>query len=117
MEIAQRIQWIIQHFRLSNASFADKIGVQRSTISHILSGRNSASLDFVTKIINHFPDVNVNWLITGQGEPLKNEGQDTDREIPSGNKHIAGSAKGMTESVLVLRSDGTFKQYNKLPNE
>ena len=52
---------------LKPSSFADKIGVNRATISHILSGRNKPSIDFLQKLLNNYPELNVNWLITGIG--------------------------------------------------
>lgn len=52
---------------LNPTQFADEIGVQRSSISHILSGRNNPSLDIVTKILNRFKEVDSNWLILGKG--------------------------------------------------
>lgn len=65
-----RIELIFKEFRLSSAQFADSIGVQRSSISHILSGRNKPSYDFIHKILLKYPNINANWLITGQGDML-----------------------------------------------
>src|SRR4028119_2173636 len=48
---------------LSPSKFADEIGVQRSSISHILSGRNKPSLDIVQKIIRRFPELGTDWLV------------------------------------------------------
>ena len=57
----------MDHHELSASLFADKIGVQRSSISHILSGRNKPSLDFILKITTEFEDVDLQWLINGVG--------------------------------------------------
>ena len=65
MDLKQRLQQIITKNNLSASSFADKLSIQRSNISHILSGRNKPSLDFIEKFINHFPNEDVIWLITG----------------------------------------------------
>jgi transcriptional regulator with XRE-family HTH domain len=51
---------------LTNASFADRINVQRSSISHIMAGRNKPSLDFIQKTLLSFPKVDALWLITGK---------------------------------------------------
>jgi DNA-binding XRE family transcriptional regulator len=56
---------------MSASKFADIIGVQRSSISHILSGRNNPGLDFLNKILVHFPHISGDWLITGQGNMVK----------------------------------------------
>jgi transcriptional regulator with XRE-family HTH domain len=63
----KRIIELIEYYGLSSAQFADKIGVQRSSISHILSGRNKPSYDFLQKITNTFTNVDANWLLNGVG--------------------------------------------------
>ena len=60
-----RLEKIISYYDLSAAAFADAIGVQRSSISHLLSGRNKPSLDFVLKVIQQYPEVNLYWLLNG----------------------------------------------------
>ncbi len=70
-----RIQSIIQHYRLTPSRFADQIGVQRSAVSHILSGRNNPGLDFLAKLMDNYPDISGDWLITGKGEMLKKKVQ------------------------------------------
>lgn len=52
---------------LKSSALADSIGVNRATISHILSGRNKPSIDFLEKLVNAYPNINANWLITGIG--------------------------------------------------
>ena len=52
---------------LKSSEFADTIGVNRATISHILSGRNKPSIDFFEKLLQAYPNLNANWLITGIG--------------------------------------------------
>ncbi len=56
---------------LTATRFADEIGVQRSSISHILSGRNKPSFDFINKILENYANLNAEWLITGKGEMYK----------------------------------------------
>ncbi len=65
--MVNRIILLLKTQDLTSSQFADEIGVQRSSISHILSGRNNASLEFVTKILKRFPDLNSDWLIFGKG--------------------------------------------------
>jgi len=57
--------------QLTPTRFADLLGVQRSGISHILSGRNKPGYDFLEKFITRFPSVNIEWLITGRGKMYK----------------------------------------------
>lgn len=66
-----RIQRLINSENLSPTRFADIIGVQRSAISHILSGRNKPSFDLIQKILSKFPRVSSEWLLMGRGEMYK----------------------------------------------
>ena len=68
--IVSRIEEVRKNHQLTAASFATKIGVQRSAISHILSGRNKPSLEFLMKIHDSFDEVNLEWLILGKPSPL-----------------------------------------------
>ena len=74
-EIKDRILRILTSENLSSSKFAEIVGVQRSSISHILSGRNKPSLDFLQKILSNFPTINGDWLIIGKGEMFKNNKQ------------------------------------------
>ncbi|GGW97434.1 helix-turn-helix domain-containing protein [Salegentibacter mishustinae] len=66
-DFSKRLHRILEFYELSAAGFADKIEVGRSSISHILSGRNKPSLDFVMKIVKSFPEVELYWLLNGKG--------------------------------------------------
>ncbi len=67
-DFGKRIQRIMNHYAISAAAFADYMGVGRSSISHILSGRNKPSLDFVMKIVDAYDEVELQWLLYGKGE-------------------------------------------------
>ncbi|MDT8432164.1 MAG: helix-turn-helix transcriptional regulator [Bacteroidales bacterium] len=59
--------------QLSSSKFADVIGVQRSSVSHILTGRNKPSFDFLQKTLKAFPMLNADWLILGEGDMYEGE--------------------------------------------
>lgn len=61
-----RIEEIMKKQDLSSSQFADKIGVPRSGLSHVLKGRNNPSLDYVLRILKSFPEIDSNWLLTGE---------------------------------------------------
>lgn len=67
MEMKDRIAHIIRAKNLTAADFALKLGIQPSNISHLLSGRNNPSLDFVKKLKETFPEYNLDWIIFGRG--------------------------------------------------
>lgn len=66
MGIEKRLHLIMASNRLTASSFADRIGVQRSNVSHVLNGRNKPGYDFLLKVIHAFPKVNTHWLLTGE---------------------------------------------------
>ena len=63
-----RIQQIIDFFGLNPNTFAQEIGVNRSTLSHVLNGRNKPSIDFTQKILNRYSEISARWLMTGVGK-------------------------------------------------
>ncbi|MFT5252743.1 MAG: transcriptional regulator with XRE-family HTH domain [Flavobacteriales bacterium] len=72
-DFIKRLEIILDYYGLNASGFADKIGVQRSSLSHLLSGRNKPSLDFILKILDEFPDVDLYWILNGKGSFPKND--------------------------------------------
>ena len=117
---AKRLQRVMDYYSESASSFAEKIGVQRSSISHILSGRNKPSLEFVLKIISHYPEVGLYWLLNGKGEfPQKKDSATNapevspeptipEKETPH-QKHRQ-SPKSI-ERIVIFYNDGSYKNY------
>ncbi|MCL2416779.1 MAG: helix-turn-helix domain-containing protein [Bacteroidales bacterium] len=66
--MTDRIELILKTQNLTPTQFADAIGIQRSSMSHILARRNKPSLDFVMKLLNRFPEINAEWLLTGKSQ-------------------------------------------------
>jgi len=134
-----RIIQFLNANNLNSTKFADQIGVQRSSISHILSGRNKPSYDFIEKMLLTYPKLNAQWLITGKGnmftdqpslfnEPKADKNL-TQRELfiqneienipvitkPEKEKENIESKSDFSakqiEKVMIFYNDGTFKQY------
>jgi transcriptional regulator with XRE-family HTH domain len=72
-----RIIAFLQNENKSHAQFAEEIGVQPSGISHIISGRNNPSLDFVIKMLHRYPALSADWLLFGHGSMYKYVDQPT----------------------------------------
>ncbi len=68
----ERLITFLQTENKSYAQFAEEIGVQASGISHILSGRNRPSLDFVLKMLTRYPSLSTDWLLFGRGPVYRN---------------------------------------------
>lgn len=115
-----RLQQFLELENLTPAKLADTIGVQRSGLSHILSGRNKPSYDFITRLLAKFPRINSDWLLTGKGKPYKDfEGADfSGSPLPSGHPsgHPYGYPSGQNGNFQNGRN-GTYNnvQYNNVP--
>ena len=72
-DFIKRLETLLDYYNLNASTFADKIGVQRSSLSHLLSGRNKPSLDFIIKVIDVFPEVDLYWILNGKGTFPKSE--------------------------------------------
>ncbi len=79
--IQGRLVEFMSFFKLTAVVLAENIGVQPSSVSHILSGRNKPSLDFVNKLLSRYPQVSFDWLVNGKGNMLKTENES--RESPN----------------------------------
>jgi len=67
VKMNKRFQKWLDYNDINSNKLAENINVSRATISHIMSGRNKPSVDFLHKILNKYPDLNLNWLVTGNG--------------------------------------------------
>lgn len=111
-EFASRLQKIINHYDENASSFAEKISVQRSSISHVLSGRNKPSLDFVMKVLKAYPDVNMYWLLNGKGEfPTSDK---SEPEVLTKKQPVdlsSNTTPKEIDRVVIFFKDGSFKSY------
>lgn len=114
----ERLEQILSHYEMTASAFADAIGVQRSSISHLLSGRNKPSLDFVLKVVREFPEVNLYWLLNGKGIFPESEippSEDEYNALPEMRKGDPAPTTSEIESIVVLYKDGRFRKY--LPSQ
>jgi transcriptional regulator with XRE-family HTH domain len=112
---AKRLHKVIDFYGESASSFAEKIGVQRSSISHILSGRNKPSLDFVMKVLHSFPEVELYWLLNGKGVFPKKE-ETIQKLQPNHTKTKTEPSPPLSkdktiERIVVFYKDGSFKSF------
>ncbi|MDC3345121.1 helix-turn-helix domain-containing protein [Flavobacteriaceae bacterium] len=116
LDFTNRLKKILNYHQLTASLFADKIGVQRSSISHILSGRNKPSLDFILKVTNTFTDVDIYWLLNGKGEFPKEQEPTNKVFLPNESSIVetsnSKSSKKMNR-IVVFYEDGTFEEYKK----
>ena len=139
-DFVKRLETLLEYYNLNASSFADKIGVQRSSLSHLLSGRNKPSLDFILKILEVFPEVDLYWILNGKGSFPKTISNNNIIETPpailnsepiSGNlfstipetktitptvevkkiDQLPQSISNEVEKIVFFYKDGTFKEF------
>jgi predicted transcriptional regulator len=136
---SNRLKKVMDFYQISASSFAETIEVPRSSISHILSGRNKPSLDFVLKTIETYQEVDLYWLLKGIGSfpkstpslyeinqtSVKKESKPfiseriektEERSTITENAKINQTNKSNIDKVLVFYTDGTFKEYRNQDN-
>ena len=101
-----RLQSFIAAENLTQSQFADNINVARASISHILSGRNKPGFDFVEKLMKAFPNLNIEWLITGKGKMYKTT-QTGDDNLPPDD--------GISDSVPAAEENDILEIATPLP--
>ena len=89
-------------------SFSKELGVNRSTISHILSGRNKPSIDVLQKILKRYSSISPEWLLLGNGPMLKNNLNNLNSNLKLEDKTHEIS------KILVFYSNNTFKEYQEI---
>ncbi len=109
-DFIKRLEIILDYYSLNASSFADKIGVQRSSMSHLLSGRNKPSLDFILKIIDFFPEIDLYWIINGKGHFPKNN------EEPVAQNKIASQELKVNPPTLSNNKDAIIDLFSKNEN-
>ncbi|WP_299128725.1 helix-turn-helix domain-containing protein [uncultured Winogradskyella sp.] len=114
-EFTKRLQIVIDYYDETASGFAEKIGVQRSSISHILSGRNKPSLEFVMKVLHACPEVELYWLLNGKGNfpntiYISKNTEPNITPTPKAPQPIT-SANSDIEKIVIFYKDGTFKSY------
>ena len=107
MNERERIELLMKCYELSPSQFADRTGIQRASVSHILSGRNKPSLEIMQKICETFPQLDAKWLMLGIGdEPGKPEQMDSpvstleNTLFPPSEQH---SVRGDIQSMVALQ--------------
>jgi transcriptional regulator with XRE-family HTH domain len=120
--MTDRISLLIQAKNLSAAQFADEIGVQRSSISHLMSGRNKPSLDLIQKTLQRFPEVSSEWLLFGKGEMVRElnlfETQSRLDEIRFDEKQIVNPEPVRENEVVEpIRTEKTGNYMAEFKNE
>ena len=126
-DFRNRLQKILDYYNISATELSNQIKFNRSTISHLLSGRNKPSLDFVMRILQKYPEVELYWLLNGKGmfpanikiptpDDLKSNPATIIEHILPPNKNLKETSANLTsnadvDQIVIFFKDGTFKSY------
>jgi DNA-binding XRE family transcriptional regulator len=109
-----RIREVINYSQLSAASFADTIGISRSGLTHLLTGRNQPSLDVAKKILAKYPEISTEWLIMGMGEMMRPDAAasiEVSNLAPEPEKTVKEQP---VENSKMMRQTDLFGEYENL---
>jgi len=125
----ERLRELLEKLGYTATKLADEIDVQRSGISHILSGRNQPSFDFLVSLLNRFPQIEARWLLLGEGPMFVNtdiKDVNSDYSKRKGTENVIEQAVRNEDPVnykvtnvttgnklIFLHADGTFEVYNQ----
>ncbi len=133
MNISERIKVLIEELGLDAKTFATTLNINPSSISHLTSGRNKPSFDFLQRIAQEFPEIDIHWLLTGKGKLFKSE---TENYVKQKKENTSDSAelhqgvfavpdinktkneekvvieKKQIDKIILLYTDGSFKIYD-----
>jgi len=121
-DFAKRLQKILDYYGVSATAFSEEIDFNRSTISHLISGRNKPSLEFVLKVLQKYPEVELYWLLNGKGNfptdqhPPSSSVQKAKTETPPNSlvslleKKPQNTDKSI-DRIVIFYKDGSFKAY------
>ncbi len=116
--ILNRIKKIISDNNLSNSEFAEKIGIPKSSVTHLLSERNNPSLDVIIKISETFEDISTDYLIFGYesdkelpSEPLNNLFDDFKEE---NSEDSVKDSNNNIKSIILIYENNKFEQIDKI---
>jgi len=115
-EFIKRLKNIIENKQLSSSQFADVVQVPRSSISHLLSGRNKPSLEFVLKVVHSYPEIDINWLLFGKEvdqAPLTPQTNTSTsiQEVQNTAPQMPSNSSSEIEKIIVFYKNGVFKTY------
>ena len=116
--ILNRIKKIIEENNLSNSEFAEKIGIPKSSVTHLLSERNNPSLDIIIKISEAFENISTDYLIFGQENQVKPTIQHSNtlfNELyESVSEDSVKDSNNKVKSIILIYENNKFEQIDNL---
>jgi len=113
----RRLLQFLQAENITQAQFADILSVARGSVSHILSGRNKPGYDFLESLLLHYPQLNIDWLLTGKGRMYKDGAEEGSLPQDAGFFELPEEEESPSRAreishILVFYKDNTFQEYH-----
>ena len=113
----RRLLQFLQAENITQSQFADILNVARGSVSHILSGRNKPGYDFMESLLLHYPNLNLDWLLTGKGKMYKDGAEEPSLPQEAGFFELSEEVETAPETreishILVFYKDNTFQEYH-----
>ncbi|MCF0176556.1 MAG: helix-turn-helix transcriptional regulator [Bacteroidales bacterium] len=113
----ERLEQFIKAENITQAKFADTLDVARASISHILAGRNKPGYDFITSLMDHYPDLNIEWLLTGKGKMYKSKSLAENEKKTADSPSLTDSPLAVNGSTGLLFGDDEPYELAETPRE
>jgi len=116
--MVSRIKKSMEEKNISSAQFADEIQVQRSSLSHVLSGRNKPSLDFMLTIKKKYPEISLDWLLLGEGTMYLENEKEQETGLPDTEQDVTGQPEiDFAPSDKRIMSESDKALYHQVRDE
>ncbi len=112
-DIPSRIRQIMDYYELTSTQLANKLTIQKSSLSHLLSGRNKPGFEFLKKLAENFPELNIKWFLTGDGEMIQSSPtplpENPSRKVDEEKDKSTKSFSTFPDEIIKIYPDGTFE--------
>ncbi len=121
----KRLQQFLAAENISQSKFAETLGVARAGVSHVLSGRNKPGFEFIDSLARNYPDLSLEWLISGRGRMYKdNRTAESAQIFDSQEPNLFSDELQQTDNqatetkdrkivkLVIFYSDGTYQEIS-----
>lgn len=124
-KMKQRLEQFLSAENITKAQFADNIKVARAAVSHIVAGRNNPGYEFIVNTMSAYPQLNIEWLLTGEGKMYKttdtqqpedafiftNTSDNAEQHLVTEKFNQKTQKSSKVKKIIVLYEDGTYGEF------
>ena len=117
VDLIDLLKDLIKKEGITNLEFATRLNVPPATISHLLSGRNRPSLDFIQKLIRTYPQLNLYELLDLEeyenSKTINHEKKSEGPVSPTGSASDYATKNQEIQKIVIFYKDNRFEEYNR----